>query len=81
MNVETLKVLEMVAEGTLSPDDANALLEALGALGRSIGLFEFLELLEFLIPAALQGACDETVVGIDRFILAFGPPGLIMGTF
>src|SRR6266849_3456495 len=30
MNPDTLKVLEMVAEGTISPDDANALLKALG---------------------------------------------------
>jgi hypothetical protein len=37
--------------------------ETLGPLSRRISLFEFLELLEFLIPPAFQGA------GLDRLIV------------
>jgi hypothetical protein len=54
--------------------------KALRALGRGIGLCEFLELVEFLMPPALQGAGYQTVVRIDRLIVVFCPPGLIVGT-
>jgi len=45
--------------------------EALGALSRRRGRFEFLELLACLMPTPLEGACHQPVVGIDGLILPF----------
>ena len=54
-------------------------LQALPAPGLGIGLFEHLHLLQHLVPATLQGAGHQAVLGLDRIELACGALRLIAG--
>lgn len=56
-----------------------------GAEDLLIAIFHPLKLLEFLLPTALQGTCDQAIVWIDPLVLAFcqsrfvaGPTHLIL---